>query len=301
MSTSTSSIIDATFSPDPAPPVTLVLAVLLLVLFFVGFFSIYFCRCFLENIVDSLNTPQTSNGSPINPIVTPPGLDSIIVNSFPTLTYASVQEYRCEKYGLECAICLCEFEDNDVLRLLTICCHVFHQECIDLWFESHKSCPVCRRNLDVLDAKKSLETDDLPNIESVATTTGVVNNTGEIEINVEESNLTDDNDVVIAIEDENEDQNKKPKNDEHKVMAKKDEGDSCTHTDKFPRSHSTGHSIIRSKAIEDDRKYTLRLPEHIKETIARRHIVTLSCTTFGEYASISTKKHECFGEICNCT
>ncbi|GFZ15457.1 RING/U-box superfamily protein [Actinidia rufa] len=79
------------------------------------------------------------------------GLDPITIQSFPTFPYSSVKDLRKEKYGLECAICLSEFLDDDILRLLTTCCHVFHQECIDLWLESHKTCPVCRRSLDTLE------------------------------------------------------------------------------------------------------------------------------------------------------
>ncbi|CAN6825371.1 unnamed protein product [Brassica oleracea] len=48
----------------------------------------------------------------------------------------------------ECAICLSEFSEEDTVRLITMCRHGFHSVCIDLWFESHKTCPVCRCELD---------------------------------------------------------------------------------------------------------------------------------------------------------
>ncbi|KAE8727055.1 RING-H2 finger protein ATL29 [Hibiscus syriacus] len=76
------------------------------------------------------------------------GLDSELIETYPTFYYSTVNEFRREKYGLECAICLGEFNDDNLLRLLTICCHVFHKECVDLWFESHKTCPFCRGELD---------------------------------------------------------------------------------------------------------------------------------------------------------
>uniref|UniRef100_A0A7N0V7B8 RING-type domain-containing protein n=1 Tax=Kalanchoe fedtschenkoi TaxID=63787 RepID=A0A7N0V7B8_KALFE len=44
----------------------------------------------------------------------------------------------------DCAICLSKFEPSDHLRLLPICCHAFHAECVDLWLESNQSCPLCR-------------------------------------------------------------------------------------------------------------------------------------------------------------
>jgi hypothetical protein len=47
----------------------------------------------------------------------------------------------------ECAVCLSEFEEEDDLRLLPGCKHVFHQDCIDVWFQSHSTCPLCRASL----------------------------------------------------------------------------------------------------------------------------------------------------------
>ncbi|XP_020695757.1 RING-H2 finger protein ATL28-like [Dendrobium catenatum] len=43
-------------------------------------------------------------------------------------------------------VCLLEFAAGDVIRLLTACHHAFHPGCIDFWFVSHKTCPICRSN-----------------------------------------------------------------------------------------------------------------------------------------------------------
>lgn len=42
-----------------------------------------------------------------------------------------------------CTICQCDFE----VGTLTVCGHQFCKECIQLWYASHKSCPVCKRHL----------------------------------------------------------------------------------------------------------------------------------------------------------
>ncbi|XP_021851120.2 RING-H2 finger protein ATL29 [Spinacia oleracea] len=304
MSMTESPLPDPQFPQDPTPPVTLVLTILLLVMFFVGFFSIYFCRCFLENIVNSLNNRQTPNGTPINPnttttTLTPPGLDLTIVNSFPTFTYSSVKDYRREKYGLECAICLCEFDDDDILRLLTSCCHVFHRECIDLWFELHKSCPVCRRNLDTLEMEKSPE--KLPYNRSIRRNGSIGNNnvdhdiieenTSSLDTNNNNHNHNNHNDAISIVIKEDYDANDNKKNSEDCALK-------CV---KFARSHTTGHSIFRDRAPREEAdKYTLRIPDHVKELIKRRHRhkVTLSCTTFEEVScKTSRTRHEGFGEI----
>ncbi len=47
----------------------------------------------------------------------------------------------------ECAVCLSDFEEEDDLRLLPGCKHVFHKDCIDVWFQSHSTCPLCRASL----------------------------------------------------------------------------------------------------------------------------------------------------------
>ncbi|KAI3803298.1 hypothetical protein L1987_31448 [Smallanthus sonchifolius] len=49
------------------------------------------------------------------------------------------------KEGLECAICLSEVKEGEKTRVLPACDHGFHMECIDMWFHSHSTCPVCRK------------------------------------------------------------------------------------------------------------------------------------------------------------
>lgn len=68
------------------------------------------------------------------------GLDSAILETLPLFLYTS-QNFTD---ALECAVCLCEFEENEKARLLPKCRHSFHVECIDMWFRSHSTCPVCR-------------------------------------------------------------------------------------------------------------------------------------------------------------
>jgi hypothetical protein len=44
----------------------------------------------------------------------------------------------------DCAVCLCEFAGEDRLRLLPLCGHAFHIDCIDTWLLSNSTCPLCR-------------------------------------------------------------------------------------------------------------------------------------------------------------
>ncbi|KAL6593880.1 hypothetical protein ACP70R_048781 [Stipagrostis hirtigluma subsp. patula] len=45
---------------------------------------------------------------------------------------------------VECAVCISELRDGDAGRLLPRCGHRFHAECVDRWFRSHVTCPLCR-------------------------------------------------------------------------------------------------------------------------------------------------------------
>ncbi|XP_050379876.1 E3 ubiquitin-protein ligase ATL4-like [Argentina anserina] len=48
----------------------------------------------------------------------------------------------------DCAICLSEFEPDDDLRLLPLCLHAFHVECIDTWLAGEsRICPICRAEI----------------------------------------------------------------------------------------------------------------------------------------------------------
>ncbi|OIW21419.1 hypothetical protein TanjilG_03443 [Lupinus angustifolius] len=44
-----------------------------------------------------------------------------------------------------CAVCLYQFSDEDEIRCLRNCKHIFHQGCVDRWIDHDQtSCPLCR-------------------------------------------------------------------------------------------------------------------------------------------------------------
>lgn len=51
--------------------------------------------------------------------------------------------------SVHCSICLCDLEEDDVVRMLPLCRHFFHVQCIDVWLYSHPSCPICRARLQI--------------------------------------------------------------------------------------------------------------------------------------------------------
>ncbi|GAV64157.1 zf-RING_2 domain-containing protein [Cephalotus follicularis] len=68
------------------------------------------------------------------------GLDASVLKSLPVFIYTT----KTHPDSLECSVCLSEFEENESGRVLPKCKHSFHLECIDMWFHSHSTCPLCR-------------------------------------------------------------------------------------------------------------------------------------------------------------
>lgn len=51
----------------------------------------------------------------------------------------------------ECSICQIEFEANDACREMpSPCSHIFHQKCIDHWFEKSNKCPLCSNSIPII-------------------------------------------------------------------------------------------------------------------------------------------------------
>ncbi|CAN6201420.1 unnamed protein product [Urochloa humidicola] len=47
-----------------------------------------------------------------------------------------------------CSVCLGAFQTGETVRLLPVCLHLFHVECIDPWLDMHSTCPICRSGTD---------------------------------------------------------------------------------------------------------------------------------------------------------
>ena len=72
------------------------------------------------------------------------GLDQAFIDALPVFLY---KEIIGLKEPFDCAVCLCEFLEQDKLRLLPNCNHAFHIDCIDTWLLSNSTCPLCRGTL----------------------------------------------------------------------------------------------------------------------------------------------------------
>ncbi|KAI3696518.1 hypothetical protein L1987_79536 [Smallanthus sonchifolius] len=69
------------------------------------------------------------------------GLDQSSIDALPVFIYKELVGFKGHHH------CLCEFTEDDNLRLLPVCSHAFHTHCIDTWLLSNSTCPLCRENL----------------------------------------------------------------------------------------------------------------------------------------------------------
>ncbi|GFP94617.1 RING-H2 finger protein atl68, partial [Phtheirospermum japonicum] len=70
------------------------------------------------------------------------GLDQAVINSYPKLVFS--RRGGNWSYDAVCSICLCEYRESEMLRMLPDCRHCFHVMCVDAWLKLNPSCPVCR-------------------------------------------------------------------------------------------------------------------------------------------------------------
>ncbi|KAL3717325.1 hypothetical protein ACJRO7_008839 [Eucalyptus globulus] len=73
------------------------------------------------------------------------GLDRTIIREIPAFPFRSIEAKRRSFCG--CTVCLNEFQEQDLLRVLPTCSHAFHSDCIDMWLQSNSRCPLCRTNI----------------------------------------------------------------------------------------------------------------------------------------------------------
>ncbi|ESQ52151.1 hypothetical protein EUTSA_v10017563mg [Eutrema salsugineum] len=207
---STTTIPDTDVFPSVSMPVTVVLTGVLLFVIVAGFLSLFFWRCLLNRLFSAWTLQRTPYSDLIH-VATPPentGLDPFIIRSFPVFIYSSA---TMKNHATECAICLSEFSDEDTIRLITVCRHGFHSSCIDLWFELHKTCPVCRCELDP----------------------GLVGSGSHRSLH---------NTVTITIQDLNHDEENPPSISSSKRLMEAPAW-------RFSRSHSTGHFMVKTKDV----------------------------------------------------
>ncbi|KAM3752753.1 hypothetical protein ACB098_03G042900 [Castanea mollissima] len=253
----------ARFSPSMA----IIVVVLIAALFFMGFFSIYIRHC--------SQGPANSNSVRMRGLsrraAAARGIDAAVIETFPTLVYSAVKGLKIGKGALECAVCLNEFEDDERLRLIPKCDHVFHPECIDAWLASHTTCPVCRANLvpepgesvhrlaELDPPELDLEGQYDDGLESVHNREAE----GE-EVGDEQRENVKGKDEMLEVLNVNQTLNR------NRTRGGGSRSNRARKFLLFPRSHSTGHSLVQPGENTD--RFTLRLPVEVRKQVMNRQL-----------------------------
>ncbi|KAK9068599.1 hypothetical protein SSX86_012714 [Deinandra increscens subsp. villosa] len=275
---------EAQASPPPdeyqyarfSPSMAIIIVVLIVAFFLMAFFSIYVRRC--------SNAAGNSVGGGLSVrragrlAAASRGLDAEVLETFPTFAYSAVKGLKIGKGALECAVCLNEFEDEETIRLIPKCDHVFHAECIDAWLQNHVTCPVCRSDLVPKPGESTQRAgeSDLENNENVNQTVMEEENrntNANTDVSVRIGELPDPDPVLNRIKSA-----KPPRSKSVRGLAL---------FEKF-RSHSTGHSLVQIG--ENTERFTLRLPEEVRRQVISNALLNRTGSTVNLAGEGSARK-----------
>lgn len=238
-----------------------IIAVSALVLLCMLAFSIGRCVDEAERLADELDEDSL-------PSWRPAGLRPEVLAAFPTMTYSEAKTFRAGAGALECAVCLSEFEEEEMLRLLPGCCHVFHPDCIDVWLVDHVTCPICRTDVAAAAAEEALIAEH-PDPPFSAATSAAVSALEDNEIFVDSGPTLEDSPPEVP--------------DLARIRSERTEARSEPMPLTTPfYSLSSDNLSAPSDALESIDRYTLRLPEHVRRQIfvARSFGRSVSCAVF---------------------
>uniref|UniRef100_A0ACD5UDS7 Uncharacterized protein n=1 Tax=Avena sativa TaxID=4498 RepID=A0ACD5UDS7_AVESA len=81
------------------------------------------------------------------------GLEPWVIAAIPTVKY-NFEAFH-SKDDAQCSICLGEYTEKEILRIIPTCRHNFHRTCLDVWLQKQMTCPMCRVSLKELPGRKS--------------------------------------------------------------------------------------------------------------------------------------------------
>ncbi|XP_078429678.1 uncharacterized protein LOC144701788 [Wolffia australiana] len=76
------------------------------------------------------------------------GLTEIETDAISAFVFAAKEGNMGERWDGDCAVCLAEFEEGEVIRRLG-CGHCYHGECVGRWLRRRARCPKCAGEVKV--------------------------------------------------------------------------------------------------------------------------------------------------------
>ncbi|KAI4301118.1 hypothetical protein L6164_034432 [Bauhinia variegata] len=85
----------------------------------------------------------------LSPSVWNRGLDESVIREIPSFQFTKGvgENESADQSVYGCVVCLTEFQQHDMLKVLPNCSHAFHLDCIDIWLHTNANCPLCRSSI----------------------------------------------------------------------------------------------------------------------------------------------------------
>ncbi|KAL6620567.1 hypothetical protein ACP70R_035706 [Stipagrostis hirtigluma subsp. patula] len=93
-------------------------------------------------VADDYDSPGSSSRGAAA-AASPVGLDPAVIASYPRVPFSRAAAAGADAEAA-CSICLSEYREGEMLRVMPECRHRFHLTCLDAWLRRSASCPVCR-------------------------------------------------------------------------------------------------------------------------------------------------------------
>ena len=90
----------------------------------------------LNNLTQSLQWAINVRGG------SPKGLTKEQIKKIPIIIWKDSMKTRNQTYE-SCPICYVDYENNQQIKKLN-CNHAYHENCLSIWLEKKKECPVCK-------------------------------------------------------------------------------------------------------------------------------------------------------------
>ncbi|XP_028789386.1 RING-H2 finger protein ATL68-like [Neltuma alba] len=90
-----------------------------------------------------------------------------VISSYPSFLYCHAK--ADERNNTTCPICMCEYLESEMIRMMPKCGHYFHLICLDEWLRINWSCPVCRDSPSLQHAPTSSSPQATPSLQQPTT------------------------------------------------------------------------------------------------------------------------------------
>lgn len=120
-------------------------------------FIVFFCVRLICGRIRSADSQAAALNVQRHSDVDPPehsinGLEPVVMAAIPMIKYN--RETFDSGEDAQCTICLGEYQEREILRIMPTCGHNFHLTCIDEWLHKQSTCPICRLSLnDLIETK----------------------------------------------------------------------------------------------------------------------------------------------------